>query len=348
MGAEYQRLIPDSRLIVWDATGHCPMIEHPARFDDVVAAFLAATDRVRRPERRRECAPEVFIAGAFVTPFGKFLDRTLRSLAAEAVAGVLADAGAHARRDRRGVLRQRRRGVSHRAGVHPRPGGAAGHRAARQADRQRRERLRLRDNGLSARLRRRRVRDGGRRAGDRRREADQRGQGPGPSRSSTPVGTWNATVGPDPSAKQSAFMGVYAEMARAYMERSGATVEDFARVSVKSHDCGALNPNAQYRDPLTVDEVLASRAIVDPLTLLMCSPIGDGAAAVVVASSSGAAAPFRRPGSRAGVASLRSGVRQRGDGGGHPGGQRGLPDRRRRPAERRRASRSTTPPRRPS
>ena len=43
MSAEYHRLIPDSRLIVWDNTGHCPMIEHPARFHDVVAAFSAAT-----------------------------------------------------------------------------------------------------------------------------------------------------------------------------------------------------------------------------------------------------------------------------------------------------------------
>ena len=42
MSAEYHRLIPDSRLIVWDAAGHCPMIEHPARFNDVVTAFAGA------------------------------------------------------------------------------------------------------------------------------------------------------------------------------------------------------------------------------------------------------------------------------------------------------------------
>jgi acetyl-CoA acetyltransferase len=48
-----------------------------------------------------------------------------------------------------------------------------------------------------------------------------------------------------------------------------------------------LNPNAQYRDPLTVDEVLSSRLIIDPLTLLMCSPIGDGASGVIVASQKG-------------------------------------------------------------
>ena len=67
----------------------------------------------------------------------------------------------------------------------------------------------------------------------------------------------------------------------------GATAEDFARVSVKSHDAGGLNPNAQYRKPLSVEDVLASRTISGPLKLLMCSPIGDGAAAILVASSEG-------------------------------------------------------------
>ena len=71
---------------------------------------------------------------------------------------------------------------------------------------------------------------------------------------------------------------------KAYMERSGAVIEDFARVAVKNHHHGALNPKAQYRDEVSVDDVLASREISWPLTLLMCSPIGDGAAAVVVCS----------------------------------------------------------------
>jgi acetyl-CoA acetyltransferase len=83
---------------------------------------------------------------------------------------------------------------------------------------------------------------------------------------------------------RSFFMDIYAANTRAYMERTGATAEDFAEVAVKSHDHAALNPNAQYRTPVTVDEVLASRTVSDPLTLLMCSPIGDGAAAVVVCS----------------------------------------------------------------
>jgi acetyl-CoA acetyltransferase len=82
----------------------------------------------------------------------------------------------------------------------------------------------------------------------------------------------------------SLFMDIYSSSARKYMELSGATAEDFAAVAVKAHKLGALNPRAQYRNEVTVAEVLQSRLIADPLTLLMCSPIGDGAAAVVFCS----------------------------------------------------------------
>ena len=85
-------------------------------------------------------------------------------------------------------------------------------------------------------------------------------------------------------SQRSFFMDIYAANSRAYMESSGATPEDFARVAVKSHRHAALNPKAQYRKEVTVEEVLASREIAYPLTLLMCSPIGDGAAAIVVCS----------------------------------------------------------------
>jgi acetyl-CoA acyltransferase len=89
----------------------------------------------------------------------------------------------------------------------------------------------------------------------------------------------------DDGIKRSFFMDVYAANTRTYMERTGATVEDFAQVAVKSHAHAALNPKAQYRSEVTVDEVLASRTVADPLTLMMCSPIGDGAADVVVCSA---------------------------------------------------------------
>lgn len=86
---------------------------------------------------------------------------------------------------------------------------------------------------------------------------------------------------------QSVFMDIYAEMTRAYMSRSQATVEDFAALAVKSHANASLNPYAQYREQVTVEQVLDSRVIADPLRLLMCSPVGDGAAALVLASKRG-------------------------------------------------------------
>jgi acetyl-CoA acyltransferase len=94
--------------------------------------------------------------------------------------------------------------------------------------------------------------------------------------------------------KRSFFMDIYAANSRAYMKRSGATREDFAQVAVKSHRHAALNPYAQYRAEVTVQDVLASREVAPPLTLLMCSPIGDGAAALVVCSPAAA----RRLGAR--------------------------------------------------
>ena len=82
----------------------------------------------------------------------------------------------------------------------------------------------------------------------------------------------------------SPFMDVYAKKVRNYLAESNATVEDLARVVVKAQHNGALNPRAQYGGETTVEKVLADLMISDPLTRMMCSPIGDGAAALVVAS----------------------------------------------------------------
>lgn len=99
-----------------------------------------------------------------------------------------------------------------------------------------------------------------------------------------------AEVGSEPAASEprSFFMDLYADMTRRYMEVSGASAEDFAAVVVKNQHNGALNPRAQYGGELTVEQVLASRMVVEPLTLLMCSPISDGAAAVVLMSEEAA------------------------------------------------------------
>ncbi|MFO7769156.1 MAG: thiolase domain-containing protein [bacterium] len=78
------------------------------------------------------------------------------------------------------------------------------------------------------------------------------------------------------------FPGLYALMARAHMEKHGTTREQMADVAVKNHANGALNPRAQFRRPIERADVLTSTLVADPLRLLDCSPITDGAAAAVV------------------------------------------------------------------
>ena len=88
---------------------------------------------------------------------------------------------------------------------------------------------------------------------------------------------------------RSMFMDLYVRAVRDHMDRYGLTVRQLAAVAAKNSFHGSLNPRAQYREVLTVDDVLASRSIVEPLTLTMCAPIGDGAAAAVVMSERKAA-----------------------------------------------------------
>jgi acetyl-CoA acetyltransferase len=84
--------------------------------------------------------------------------------------------------------------------------------------------------------------------------------------------------------KRSMFMDLYAAVARGHMERYGTTVEQLAAVAAKNSRHGHLNPRAQFREELSVADVLAAPMIVEPLTRPMCSPIGDGAAAAILVS----------------------------------------------------------------
>jgi benzoylsuccinyl-CoA thiolase BbsB subunit len=77
---------------------------------------------------------------------------------------------------------------------------------------------------------------------------------------------------------------MFAMVARRQMEEQGATPEDFAQISVKNHRHACLNPYAQYKKEFTVEEVLNSRMICEPITLLMCCPNTDGAAAAILCS----------------------------------------------------------------
>ena len=83
---------------------------------------------------------------------------------------------------------------------------------------------------------------------------------------------------------RSLFMDIYAAGARGHMARYGTTKEQFGRVAVKNHNNGSLNPHAQYRERYTLEEIMDSPAVAEPLTRLMCAPIGDGAAAAVLVS----------------------------------------------------------------
>ncbi|MBI4775632.1 MAG: thiolase family protein [Deltaproteobacteria bacterium] len=78
------------------------------------------------------------------------------------------------------------------------------------------------------------------------------------------------------------FPGMYAMEAKRYMHDTGCTREHLAKVAVKNHRNGCLNPHAQIRHEVTIEEVLNSKLIADPLTLYMCSPIGDGGAAAIL------------------------------------------------------------------
>ena len=83
---------------------------------------------------------------------------------------------------------------------------------------------------------------------------------------------------------RSVFVDIYVAWALDHMNRYGTTVEQLAAVSAKNSYHGSLNPYAQYRDVLSVDDVLGAKEVLWPLTLPMCSPIGDGASAVIIVS----------------------------------------------------------------
>ncbi len=78
------------------------------------------------------------------------------------------------------------------------------------------------------------------------------------------------------------FPGLYALIARAHMEKYGTTEEDLAAVAVKNHHNGAMNSRAQFRREVSAEQVMASTMVADPLRLLHCSPVSDGAAALLL------------------------------------------------------------------
>ena len=84
------------------------------------------------------------------------------------------------------------------------------------------------------------------------------------------------------ASSHSFFMDYYAGMARMHMQRFGTTQRQMAAVAAKNHFHSTLNPLSQYRNDMSVDQVLADAAVRWPLTRSMCAPISDGAAAAIV------------------------------------------------------------------
>ncbi|MGF7111459.1 acetyl-CoA acyltransferase [Pseudomonas laurylsulfatiphila] len=98
----------------------------------------------------------------------------------------------------------------------------------------------------------------------------------------------------DGGQPRSLFMDYYAAIARAHMDAFGTTQQQLALISEKNHAHGVLNPLAHFRKAMSTAEILAARPVTGPLTVPMCAPLTDGAAAVVVCNAKG----LRRLGAR--------------------------------------------------
>jgi acetyl-CoA acetyltransferase len=96
-------------------------------------------------------------------------------------------------------------------------------------------------------------------------------------------------------ARSAPMPTMFAEVFRQHSKLYGTTVEQMAMVSVKNHRNASHNPKAQYGLEVNVDDVLASRVVADPLTLMMCCPTSSGAAAAIVARGAIARTAPKKP-----------------------------------------------------
>ena len=98
-------------------------------------------------------------------------------------------------------------------------------------------------------------------------------------------------ISPPPGSESdkpySRFMAIYAAMCRHHMMRYGTTQRQIAAICAKNHQHSVHNPFSQFRQPFTIDEVLAAPPITYPITLPMCAPLSDGAAAAIVCTEEG-------------------------------------------------------------
>ena len=110
---------------------------------------------------------------------------------------------------------------------------------------------------------------------------------------------------PDSGRPHSMFMDIYAALARAHMDAFGTNQRQLALIAEKNHAHAVHNPLAHFRKEMSATEILAARPVAGPLTVPMCAPLTDGAAAVVVCNSAG----LRRLGARRPVRVLATVVR---------------------------------------
>ncbi|WP_320670498.1 thiolase family protein [Patulibacter defluvii] len=241
---------------------------------------------------------DVYVAGAAMTPFGRFADRRIEDLGREAIVGALADAQlppaavqvAYAGHARTGRLHQRENGVGQlccwSAGIREIPVTGVGNFCASGSTALREAWIAV-GSGLYDVALAVGVEQLSRRA--------ERGQ-PLTSDGMEMEGR----LGFSPPA-------YFALSAQRYMAATGADRRTLAQVAVKNRAHAAHNPHAQYRTPITVEEVLAAPSVVDPFTRLCCCPTSDGAAAVVLVSDRARSAIGGRPAVRIASSSLASG-----------------------------------------
>jgi acetyl-CoA acetyltransferase len=84
---------------------------------------------------------------------------------------------------------------------------------------------------------------------------------------------------------RSGAMDIYSTLTRWHMDKYGTTQRQLAVIASKNHFHSTMNPNAQFQKDMSIDEILAARLVSWPLTVPMCAPVGDGAAAAIVCSA---------------------------------------------------------------
>jgi acetyl-CoA acyltransferase len=240
---------------------------------------------------------EVFVVGVGMTRFGRWLDRSLKSLVAEAVLQALKDASCRAADIEaaffsnttqsiiegqhliRGQIALREIGIESVPIVNVENACASGSTAFYQAINH--LRAGAADIALVVgaekmfdedRLKSAAVFDGGWDVHESKAVAERlRSIGDG---FPTPPGRGPGVVSP--------FMELYASLAKGHMSKFGTTERQLATVAAKNHRHSTLNPLSQYQNDMSVEDVLAGKLIAWPLTLPMCSPISDGAAAAIL------------------------------------------------------------------